>query len=81
MQWAMDVISEGGLDPIGIGYRSTIRVRLIHAFVRRHVAAMPDWRISTWLHHSGEIPKHGSGSKPQSCFRNIPGNLLLEFRQ
>jgi hypothetical protein len=48
MQWAMDVISEGGLDPIGTGYRSTIRVRLIHAFVRRHVAAMPDWRGDEW---------------------------------
>jgi hypothetical protein len=48
MQWAMDVISEGGLDPLGVGYRSTIRVRLIHAFVRRHVAAMPDWRTDAW---------------------------------
>jgi hypothetical protein len=48
MQWAMDVISEGGLDPTGIGYRSTIRVRLIHAFVRRHVTAMPDWRGDEW---------------------------------
>jgi hypothetical protein len=48
MQWAMDVISEGGLDPVGVGYRSTIRVRLIHAFVRRHVAAMPDWRGDEW---------------------------------
>jgi hypothetical protein len=48
MQWAMDVISDGGLDPLGAGYRSTIRVRLIHAFVRRHVAAMPDWRNDEW---------------------------------
>ncbi|WP_232006350.1 oxygenase MpaB family protein [Mycobacterium sp. 852013-50091_SCH5140682] len=48
MQWAMDVISDGGLDPLGIGYRSTLRVRLIHAFVRRHVAAMPDWRADEW---------------------------------
>jgi hypothetical protein len=48
MQWAMDVISEGGLDPFGVGYRSTIRVRLIHAFVRRHVAAMPDWCNDEW---------------------------------
>jgi hypothetical protein len=48
MQWAMDVISEGGLEPNGIGYRSTVRVRLIHAFVRRHVAAMPDWRGDEW---------------------------------
>lgn len=48
MQWALDVISEGGLDPLGAGYRSTIRVRLIHAFVRRHVGAMPDWRSDEW---------------------------------
>jgi len=48
MQWAMDVISEGGLERLGVGYRSTIRVRLIHAFVRRHVGAMPDWRSDEW---------------------------------
>lgn len=48
MQWAMDVIDDGGLEPLGIGYRSTIRVRLIHAFVRRHVGAMPDWRADEW---------------------------------
>jgi hypothetical protein len=48
MQWAMDVIAEGGLEPLGVGYRSTIRVRLIHSFVRRHVAAMPDWRADEW---------------------------------
>lgn len=48
MQWAMDVIAEGGLEPLGVGYRSTIRVRLIHAFVRRHVGALPDWRVEDW---------------------------------
>jgi len=48
MQWAMDVIAEGGLEPLGVGYRSTIRVRLIHSFVRRHVSAMPDWRADEW---------------------------------
>lgn len=48
MQWAMDVISDGGLDPLGVGYRSTLHVRLIHAFVRRHVAELPDWRADEW---------------------------------
>ncbi len=48
MQWAMDVISEGGLEHLGVGYQSTIRVRLIHSFVRRHVSAMPDWRADEW---------------------------------
>ena len=48
MRWAMDVISDGGLDPLGVGYRSTLHVRLIHSLVRRHVAAMPDWRADDW---------------------------------
>ncbi|MBJ8348340.1 oxygenase MpaB family protein [Antrihabitans sp. YC2-6] len=48
LQWAMDVISDDGMAPLGIGYRSTIRVRLIHAFVRRHVGAMADWRSDEW---------------------------------
>lgn len=48
MQWALDVIADGALAPGGIGYQSTIRVRLIHAFVRRHVEAMPDWRAGEW---------------------------------
>lgn len=48
MQWAMDVIGAGGLDRQGIGYRSTVRVRFVHAMVRRHVAAMPDWHDDQW---------------------------------
>ncbi|MGV0838324.1 oxygenase MpaB family protein [Mycolicibacterium thermoresistibile] len=48
MQWALDVIAEDGLVPLGSGYRSTIRVRLIHSFVRRHVWAMRDWRAEEW---------------------------------
>lgn len=48
MQWAMDVISDDGLAPQGVGYRSTLRVRFIHGLVRRHVAAMPDWRADDW---------------------------------
>ena len=48
MQWAMDVIADGGLATLGVGYRSTLRVRLIHSFVRRHVGAMPDWRTDEW---------------------------------
>lgn len=48
MQWAMDVISVGGLDLHGIGYQSTVRVRFVHALVRRHVAAMPDWVPGDW---------------------------------
>ncbi|MDF0531970.1 oxygenase MpaB family protein [Tsukamurella sp. 8F] len=47
-RWALDVISEGGLEPGGIGYRSTIRVRWIHSMVRRHLLAQPDWDTAAW---------------------------------
>lgn len=47
-QWAMDVSSTGGMLPGGVGYRSTVRVRMIHSMVRRHVVAMPDWRGQDW---------------------------------
>ncbi|MQY22508.1 oxygenase MpaB family protein [Nocardia macrotermitis] len=47
-QWALDVSSAGGMLPLGLGYRSTVRVRMIHSMVRRHVAAMPDWRGDEW---------------------------------
>ncbi|MBH0781268.1 oxygenase MpaB family protein [Nocardia bovistercoris] len=48
LQWAMDVSSENGMRRFGLGYRSTLHVRLIHSLVRRHVANMPDWRTDEW---------------------------------
>lgn len=48
LQWALDVTSDGGMSVGGVGYQSTIRVRLIHAFVRRHVADMADWEEAEW---------------------------------
>ncbi|MBF6195962.1 oxygenase MpaB family protein [Nocardia implantans] len=48
LQWAMDVSTENGMDRYGVGYRSTLHVRLIHSLVRRHVVAMPDWRTEEW---------------------------------
>ncbi|PSR62474.1 MULTISPECIES: oxygenase MpaB family protein [Nocardia] len=47
-QWAMDVTAAGGMAPGGTGFRSTVHVRLIHSLVRRHVAALPDWRAEEW---------------------------------
>ncbi|MGB8404440.1 MAG: oxygenase MpaB family protein [Mycobacterium sp.] len=48
MRWALDVISVGGLQSQGLGYQSTLRVRLVHALVRRHVTAMSDWDAEEW---------------------------------
>lgn len=47
-QWALDVTAEDGLAPGGVGYQSTLRVRLIHSFIRSHVSAMPDWSCEDW---------------------------------
>lgn len=47
-QWALDVITQDGLTAQGVGYQSTLRVRLIHAYVRSHVASMPDWQHEEW---------------------------------
>ncbi|MGN2637605.1 oxygenase MpaB family protein [Nocardia takedensis] len=48
LQWALDVTSDGGMAPGGRGFRSTVQVRFIHAMVRRHVSAMPDWQADRW---------------------------------
>ncbi|GEE02903.1 hypothetical protein nbrc107696_33490 [Gordonia spumicola] len=45
-QWALDVISDGGLELFGVGYRSTLRVRFIHSLVRRHLLAADDWDVA-----------------------------------
>lgn len=47
LRWGLDVIGDG-VAPGGPGYRSTLQVRLIHALVRRHVAALPGWRPAEW---------------------------------
>lgn len=48
MRWALDLTAEGGLDPWAPGFAATAHVRLIHAVVRRSVAAMPDWDAGRW---------------------------------
>lgn len=47
-QWFMDCTAPGGLERFGIGYKSTLRVRLIHGLVRRHVQRLPQWRLREW---------------------------------
>lgn len=48
MQWALRVIGDDGLLPQKPGYESTLHVRLIHAFVRRHVSGLPQWNADEW---------------------------------
>jgi hypothetical protein len=46
--WWIDCTGDGGMDRFGAGFKSTLRVRLIHALVRRHVAKLPAWRMDEW---------------------------------
>lgn len=48
LRWALDCTGEGGLERHGAGFKSTLRVRLIHALVRRHVQRLPEWRMQDW---------------------------------
>ena len=41
--WLREVTTPGGLRREGLGFERTVRVRLIHAMVRRHVAGRPEW--------------------------------------
>lgn len=46
LRWSLDCTGEGGLERGGAGFKSTLRVRLIHALVRRHVRRLPGWRMA-----------------------------------
>lgn len=48
LRWSLDCTGESGLERGGAGFKSTLRVRLIHALVRRHVRALPAWRPEDW---------------------------------
>jgi hypothetical protein len=42
-EWWLACTEPGGLSRFGEGFKSTLRVRLIHALVRRHVPGATDW--------------------------------------
>ncbi|RJF88822.1 DUF2236 domain-containing protein [Oleomonas cavernae] len=41
--WWMACTATGGMARFGVGFKLTLRVRLVHAIVRRHVGNRPDW--------------------------------------
>lgn len=43
LQFVMDAMAPGGLDPGGRGIRNAQKVRLMHAMVRHYVTEQPDW--------------------------------------
>lgn len=47
-KWWMDCITPGGLKPDAEGFKTTVRVRLIHAMVRQQLLDNADWDTSEW---------------------------------
>ena len=41
--WLREVTTHGGMRRDGLGFERTVRVRVIHAMVRRHVSGRPEW--------------------------------------
>jgi hypothetical protein len=46
--WLGEVSKPGGLDRGSSGVELTVRVRIIHALVRRALVARPDWDLEAW---------------------------------
>lgn len=47
-KWLQDVTEPGGMERFGPGFITTIRVRLVHALIRRHLQSQEDWPAEKW---------------------------------
>jgi hypothetical protein len=47
-KWLNDVTEPGGLDRYGPGFATTLRVRMVHALVRRNLSSKPQWQSEKW---------------------------------
>ncbi|MFI9507702.1 oxygenase MpaB family protein [Nocardia sp. NPDC052566] len=54
-QWWLDVTTPGGLARNSVGYKSALRVRLMHALVRSGMNNRPDWDYAAWDHPVNQV--------------------------
>ncbi|WP_433197300.1 oxygenase MpaB family protein [Nocardia sp. CA-107356] len=54
-QWWLDVTTPGGLQRNQVGYKSVLRVRLMHALVRAGMNRRPDWDHQAWDHPVNQV--------------------------
>ena len=47
-KWWMDCTAEDGLKPQSEGFKTTLRVRLIHAIIRQRLLKKTDWDVDYW---------------------------------
>ncbi|MEV6557057.1 oxygenase MpaB family protein [Nocardia sp. NPDC051756] len=54
-QWWLDVTTPGALQRNAVGYKSVLRVRLMHALVRAGMNRRPDWDYEAWDHPVNQV--------------------------
>ena len=47
-KWWVDCTEHDGLSRFGAGFKTTLRVRMVHGMVRRHLPTRPEWDSSEW---------------------------------
>src|SRR5690554_3036542 len=47
-KWWMDCTTVGGLKPGSEGFKTTLKVRLIHAIIRQRLLKQADWNTAQW---------------------------------
>lgn len=47
-KWLNDVTEIGGMDRFSAGFKTTLRVRLVHSLVRRNLLNKPGWEADKW---------------------------------
>ncbi len=47
-KWLQDVTEPDGMSRFGPGFITTIRVRMVHALIRRHLLSQGDWPAARW---------------------------------
>jgi ER-bound oxygenase mpaB/B'/Rubber oxygenase, catalytic domain len=47
-RWVLAVTTPGAMAPGGEGWRSSLRVRLVHALLRRHLLDSGEWDVKAW---------------------------------
>ncbi|MEV6106029.1 oxygenase MpaB family protein [Streptomyces sp. NPDC051940] len=76
--WTTDLVAPGGLDRFGPGFKGILRVRLMHALVRRGLSRRPDWDFAAWDHPVNQIQL--AGTLLQFSLMALTGTRALGLR-
>jgi ER-bound oxygenase mpaB/B'/Rubber oxygenase, catalytic domain len=75
-RWVLAVTTPGAMAPGSEGWRSSLRVRLVHALVRRHLLDSHEWDLDAW-----GVPISASAMMATAIggFAVIPQRALTDF--